>query len=69
VYDTHPLFIYFKLFAEGLKCQVIAWEVYSWFLNFNILIIRLIYDYILAIHLVLFDFAVGLFDVNDLYWV
>ena len=69
MYDTHPLFIYFKLFAWGLKCQVIAWEVYSWFLNFNISMIRSIYDHILAIHLVLFDFAVKLFDVNDLYWV
>ena len=64
MYDTHPLFIYFKWFGGGLKYQVIVSEVYSWFLNFNILIIRSIYDHRLAIHLVLFDFAVRLFDVK-----
>jgi hypothetical protein len=36
-------------------------KAYNWFVKFNILIIRLIYDLTLVVHLVLFDFEVRLY--------
>jgi len=48
-------------FSNDLECQVITLKVYSWLLDFNILIIRSTHDLGLVIHLVLFDFEIRLF--------
>jgi hypothetical protein len=64
--DTHPQFIYlfFKWFERYLECEMITLEAYSWSINFNISIIRSIYDIRLVIHLVLFDVKLKLFDMR-----
>ena len=55
------IYLFPKWFGGGLECQVVASKVYSWFLDFNISIIRLIYDLQLVVHLILFDFEARLF--------
>jgi hypothetical protein len=61
-----PQFIYlfFTWFERYLECEMITLEAYSWFIGFNISIIRSIYDIKLLIHLFLFDIKLKLFDMR-----
>ena len=58
-----PFFFFCRWFEREVEFQVVAWK-FLWFIEFNILIIKLICDLWLVIHLVLFDFKFKLFEVR-----